>query len=87
MWVGTYFGGLQYYSKKNARFKKYYPIPNANSISGDAIGQITPDKEGNLWIGTEDAGINKFNPKTNKFTHYAATKKRGNCPTLISTVY
>lgn len=77
MWVGTYFGGLQYYSKKNARFKKYYPIPNANSISGDAIGQITPDKEGNLWIGTEDAGINKFNPKTNKFTHYAATKKKG----------
>lgn len=77
MWVGNYFSGLQYYCTQNARFKKYYPIPNANSISGEAVRQITPDSHGNLWIGTEDAGINKFNLSTKKFTHYAATKKPG----------
>ncbi|MCJ8322147.1 MAG: ATP-binding protein, partial [Colwellia sp.] len=25
---------------------------------------------GNLWIGTYDSGLNHFNPKTQKFTHY-----------------
>lgn len=77
MWVGTYFGGLNYYSKENARFEKYYPLQGSNSISGNAVRTICADTRGNLWIGTEDAGINKFNPKTGQFTHYAATGKKG----------
>jgi ligand-binding sensor domain-containing protein/signal transduction histidine kinase len=77
MWVGTYFGGLNYYSKENARFEKYYPLQGSNSISGNAVRTICPDTRGNLWIGTEDAGLNKFNPKTGLFTHYAATGKKG----------
>lgn len=78
MWVGTYFGGLNYFSKQNARFEKYYPLPGTNSISGDAVAEIIPDRKGNLWIGTEDAGINKFDPKSGKFTHYNAGKKKEN---------
>ncbi|MBS1566402.1 MAG: histidine kinase, partial [Bacteroidetes bacterium] len=77
MWVGTYFGGINYYSKENARFEKYFPLQGANSISGDAIGTICPDTYGNLWIGTEDAGLNKLNLKTGKFTNYTATGKNG----------
>ncbi len=77
MWVGTYFGGLNYYSKENAKFKKYYPLPGTNSISGDAVREIVPDGKGNLWIGTEDAGINKFTPSTGQFVNYTATGKPG----------
>ena len=77
MWIGTYFGGLHYYSKENARFEKYYPLQGANSISGDAVGTICQDTHGNLWIGTEDAGLNKLNLKTGKFTNYTATGRNG----------
>ena len=70
IWSGTFFGGMNYYSKENARFKKYYPVPNTNSISGNAVREICADSSGNLWIGTEDAGINKFNPQTKKFSSY-----------------
>ncbi|WP_114792508.1 ligand-binding sensor domain-containing protein [Niabella yanshanensis] len=77
MWVGTYFGGLNYYSKENSKFKKYYPLPGVNSISGDAVREIVPDAHGNLWIGTEDAGINKFNPVSGQFVNYTATGKPG----------
>jgi signal transduction histidine kinase/ligand-binding sensor domain-containing protein len=77
MWAGTYFGGLGYYSKSNARFEKYYPLLGSNSISGNAVREICPDEKGNLWIGTEDAGINKFNLKTGIFTNYTAKGKRG----------
>jgi signal transduction histidine kinase/ligand-binding sensor domain-containing protein len=76
MWVGTFFGGLSYYSKDNARFEKYYPLLGTNSISGSAVREISSDNKGNLWIGTEDAGFNKFNPKTGIFTNYTSTGKK-----------
>lgn len=75
MWVGTFFGGLNYYSKENARFEKYLQL-GGNSISGNAVREIRPDDKGNLWIGTEDAGLNKFNIQTGKFTHYTASGKK-----------
>ncbi|QPH40462.1 ligand-binding sensor domain-containing protein [Pedobacter endophyticus] len=77
MWAGTYFGGLSYFSKNNARFEKYYPLLGTNSISGNAVREICPDNKGDLWIGTEDAGVNKFNPKTGQFTNYTANGKPG----------
>ncbi|MBZ4190416.1 histidine kinase [Niabella sp. 3A5MI-3] len=77
MWVGTYFGGLNYFSKQNARFEKYYPLPGTNSISGDAVAEIVSDKNENLWIGTEDAGINKLDLRTGNFTYYTAGGKKG----------
>ncbi|RXF67337.1 ligand-binding sensor domain-containing protein [Arcticibacter tournemirensis] len=77
MWVGTFFGGLNYYSRQNARFEKYYQIPGTNSLSGDAVGEICSDNKGNLWIGTEDAGFNKLDLKTGRFTNFRATNKKG----------
>lgn len=75
MWAGTFFGGLNYYSKENSRFEKYYPLLGTNSISGNAVREISPDNKGNLWIGTEDAGLNKLNLKTGIFTSYTAYGK------------
>jgi ligand-binding sensor domain-containing protein/signal transduction histidine kinase len=77
IWAGTYFGGVNYYSKQNARFEKYYPQQGTNAISGNAVSRILSDRRGNLWIGTEDAGIDKFDPKTKLFTIYAANGKKG----------
>jgi signal transduction histidine kinase/ligand-binding sensor domain-containing protein len=77
MWAGTFFGGLNYHSKENARFKKYYPVAGTNSIAGYAVREICSDNKGNIWIGTEDAGISKFDPKTGTFSNYTATGKKG----------
>lgn len=77
MWAGTFFGGLNYYSKANARFEKYYPLPGTNAIPGNAISEICADNNGHLWIGTEDAGISKLDLKTGIFTNYTATGKKG----------
>lgn len=77
MWAGTFFGGVNYCSKDNSRFEKYYPKPGVNSISGEAVREICADNNHNLWIGTEDAGLNKLNLKTGEFTNYRATGKKG----------
>ena len=52
----------------NATFEKYYPITGKNSLSGKVVREFCEDEEGNLWIGTEDGGLNKFNTKTKQFT-------------------
>ncbi|WP_164972642.1 ligand-binding sensor domain-containing protein [Lacibacter luteus] len=77
VWVGTYFGGINYYPKQVTAFTKFFPAKNENSLSGNVVREIKKDKNGNLWIGTEDAGLNRYNPATGTFTHYEATGKPG----------
>jgi ligand-binding sensor domain-containing protein/signal transduction histidine kinase len=69
-WVGTYFGGLNYYPKQYTPFEKYFPKTGENSLGGNAVREICADHFGNLWIGTEDAGLNKLELNTGKFTNY-----------------
>jgi len=70
VWIGTYFGGVNYHQKQYDQFKKYFPRKSENAIVGSAVREIHKDNQENLWIGTEDAGINKFNLKTKKFINY-----------------
>jgi len=70
VWIGTYFGGVNYHQKQYDQFKKYFPRKSENAIVGSAVREIHKDDQGNLWIGTEDAGINKFNLKTKKFVNF-----------------
>lgn len=70
VWIGTYFGGVNYHQKQYDQFKKYFPRKNENAIVGSAVREIHKDNQGNLWIGTEDAGINKFNLLTKKFVNF-----------------
>ncbi len=67
IWVGSYFGGVNYLPNQPAKFEKYYPITNTNSISGRRVREIIGNGDGKLWIGTEDASLNLFDPKTGKF--------------------
>ncbi len=75
IWVGTYFGGLNYLPQHSVNFKKYFPQLNTNSLSGNAVREIKSDDFGNLWIGTEDGGLNKLNGTTNLFTNYRPGNK------------
>ncbi|MEJ8842883.1 two-component regulator propeller domain-containing protein [Lacibacter sp. H375] len=77
IWVGTYFGGVNYFPKQVTAFTKFIPAKNENSLSGNVVREIKKDSAGNFWIGTEDAGLNKYNPTTGTFTHYEATGKPG----------
>lgn len=70
VWIGTYFGGVNYHQKQYDQFKKYFPRKSENAIVGSAVREIKKDNQGNLWIGTEDAGLNKFNLQTRKFINF-----------------
>ena len=77
VWIGTYFGGVNYYPKQYTPIDRYFPRVGENSISGNAIREIKKDSFGNIWIGTEDAGLNKFDPKTGDFQNYSSVRNQG----------
>lgn len=78
IWIGTYFGGVNYYAKPRSPIQKYFPKSGENSISGNAVREITKDKFGNLWVGTEDGGLNKLSGADSLFAHYTSKAQGGN---------
>ncbi|RYY24212.1 MAG: sensor histidine kinase [Chitinophagaceae bacterium] len=77
VWAGTYFGGVNYYTRQYATFKKYFADNRDSSLHGSAVREIKKDADGFIWIGTEDAGLNRLDPRTGNTTHFTPDGKRG----------
>jgi ligand-binding sensor domain-containing protein len=67
VWMGTYFGGVNYFPNRLTYFEIFYPLENENSIKGRRVREFCENTDGKLWIGTEDNGLNLFDPKTSQF--------------------
>ncbi|RPH92758.1 MAG: hypothetical protein EHM72_17000, partial [Calditrichaeota bacterium] len=67
LWFGTRNGLVRY---DGYNFKIYQPEISSYSISGRGITSIHEDKNGNLWIGTDFNGLNKFDRKKERFIHF-----------------
>ena len=68
LWFGTY-DGLSRYDGYNFHTFKTVEGDSA-SISDNKIRVMIKDKASSLWIGTWYNGLNKFDPKTEKFKRY-----------------
>lgn len=70
LWIGTYFGGINYVSPTADNFSVYaYSLLN-NSIPGKVVSAFCKDEHENLWIGTDDAGISYWDRKSGAFKNY-----------------
>ncbi|MBQ8046866.1 MAG: response regulator [Prevotella sp.] len=68
MWVGSYFGGVNYSQHQPYVLNKFFPRNDiANSLSGRRVREFAEDGNGNVWIGTEDHGLNMFDPHDQTF--------------------
>lgn len=70
IWIGTYFGGVNYLSPNSGLFHRYTHSRYKNSISGNVVGRFAEDKHGNIWIATDDGGLNMLNSSTGLFSAY-----------------
>jgi signal transduction histidine kinase/ligand-binding sensor domain-containing protein/CheY-like chemotaxis protein len=79
LWIGTFGGGLNRLNDHTdpPAFIHYRAAPpgsddsdNRSHLSSDFIRILYQDRQGNLWIGTEGGGLNRFHPPTQRFTHY-----------------
>lgn len=82
MWIGSYFGGVDYYPVPYTYFEKYYPLYYQNSIHGKRVREFCPAPDGSIWIGTEDGGLNRFDPVTRKFSFFEPSREFRNVHAL-----
>jgi ligand-binding sensor domain-containing protein/serine phosphatase RsbU (regulator of sigma subunit) len=69
MWLGTQDGLARYDGIKMRTFR---PVENdASSISTGYITALALDAAGKVWIGTDNKGVDVYDPNTDKFTRYA----------------
>ncbi|MDR2921204.1 MAG: response regulator [Tannerella sp.] len=71
IWIGSFFGGINYLPKNHNHFTYYIGGKTHTGMLGNTVREIVPDQYGNLWLGTEDNGINCFNPKDNTMVNYS----------------
>lgn len=84
IWVGTYFGGLNYLNTSILGFEQYLPNNKPGYLSGKAISQFCEDQKGNLWIATEDGGLNYFDTHTKTFSQPVKTSYHNIHPLLLA---
>lgn len=70
IWIGSYFGGINYWSAKNSVFRKTYPNEQS-PLMGKRIREICPGLDGMLWVGTEDRGLFNYDPATGNIRPYS----------------
>jgi signal transduction histidine kinase/ligand-binding sensor domain-containing protein/DNA-binding response OmpR family regulator len=76
LWIGTYYGGVNYVSPRNGQFERFVHTKYANSVSGSVISRFSEDKHGNIWIGSDDGGLSCYSPATGKFVSYLPEEGR-----------
>ncbi|WNJ20639.1 two-component regulator propeller domain-containing protein [Pontibacter sp. G13] len=64
IWIGTYFGGVNYSKPSEKTFHKMMADGGINGLGGKAVSDMIMSAKNQLWIGTEDGGITIIDPKT-----------------------
>jgi len=68
LWIGGESGLFRY---DGYNFKLFYHnTDDLKSLSCNVVYALCEDSSGIMWVGTYGGGINKFNMKTETFTHY-----------------
>jgi ligand-binding sensor domain-containing protein/signal transduction histidine kinase len=74
LWIGCKEGLFcveNYAANKIGPMKHFQHNPqDKNSLSINQVGSLFVDDKNNLWVGTENSGLNLFDRKNNSFWHY-----------------
>ena len=88
LWIGTKTGGLNIMDLEDYSIKVYTHDPNnPNSIPSNFIRDILRDRDGTIWLAT-DQGLARFNEKNETFyTYKNNTDKDSICDDNIINLY
>jgi len=75
MWFAIWGGGLRRYD--GYHFITYMHDPaNPASLAAKTLHAVCADHNGIIWVGTEDSGLDRFDPEAGLFTHFRHDTKR-----------
>lgn len=78
MWLGTYFGGINFCEPFSKGFKTIKPGIKPDELKGKALSEMIVGPENKLWIATEDAGVAIYDQEKESFTHIFNIPQQGN---------
>lgn len=67
LWVGS-FGGLSRWD--GYRFRTYQADQSPGALLDNYVQTLHGDAQGRLWIGTNSAGLQRYDPVTDRFVSY-----------------
>lgn len=70
MWLGTWFGGINYWHPLKNTFRKLQRQAAGSSLNDNVISCMIEDSDKSIWIGTNSGGINHYYPGTERFSYY-----------------
>lgn len=70
MWVGTYFGGVNYTNLNKQYITFYTQEGSFRESKHSIIGQMEEDSKGNLWIASEGEGLLYMAPNSNTYSKF-----------------
>lgn len=87
LWFGTMFGLVRFDGREYKTYR--YDPSDTNSLSNDDIISLCEDNENNIWAGTFNGGLNKFDRHNEKFTRFVfnGTDKGGISSNTIWTIF
>lgn len=70
LWIGTYYGGVGYIpsSAMRNRFDMYFPT--RDGLQGSVVSRFAEDSRHRIWIASDDAGIDCYDPLTDSFLDF-----------------
>lgn len=77
MWVGSYFGGIDVMRGEHP-FTWYEPGYALENIKGKVARMMAEVDGGDIWIATEDGGVNIYDRQTGTFSRLESVKGMGN---------
>lgn len=67
LWVGTFYGGVNYMPPQIKPFNRYRASAYRNSVCGSLINAFAERPDRSVYIGAEDGGVSLFHPDTRTF--------------------
>ena len=69
LWVSTLGGGVCQMNRATGAFTRFQPFTGPGSLGDTNVVTMLEDGAGDLWLGTEDHGLNLYHPASRKFTY------------------
>lgn len=70
LWLGTWFGGVNYWHPLFGRFRAIVRTPGSNSLVDNIINCLSEDPDGLVWIGTNGGGLNCYNISNRRISSF-----------------